>query len=91
MMCDHLDEYLNCLYIAQLHVPPVGNLYISHIVNSLSAMIYECEMMRQEADRQMCHYCDWSYNQGHCDQQPSVMCLPNQVRQTDVTLLWLVL
>ena len=28
----------------------------------------------------MCPYCDWSYNQDHCDQQSSVMCLPNQVR-----------
>ena len=31
----------------------------------------------------MGHFCDLSCNQDHCDQQPSVMCLPYQVRQID--------
>ena len=78
-VCDELDTYLTCLHAAQPYIPPVGNLYISNILMSLSEMIRECQVLRQEEELQSCHGCDWSANEEACDEQPSQKCQLNQV------------
>ena len=78
-VCDQLDNYLMCLNTAQQYVPAVGSLYINNIVSSLTAMIKECQALRQEAELHICHACDWSMSEEECDRQPAQRCLANQV------------